>query len=46
MFDLLSIIISTLKGFVQRFTGIFSFIFDNYFPKYGDQSDEEIFFSL
>ncbi len=39
MFDAISVIIFTLKNFIQRFTGIFSFIFDTYFP--GLDSEEE-----
>lgn len=37
MFDPISVIILTLKNFIQRFTGIYSFIFDTYFPKENDE---------
>ncbi len=47
MFDPISVIISTLKNFIQRITGIFSLILDTYFPKVDkDEKDEAFFFSF
>ena len=43
MFDPISVIISSLKNYIQRFTGIFSYIFDTYFPKYDDEAEAVAF---
>lgn len=44
MFDPISVIIFTLKNFIQRLAGIFSFIFDAYFPrKNGEEETEDSF---
>ena len=43
MFDPVSVIIFTLKHYIQRFTGIFSFIFVTYFPKYDEEPEETAF---
>ncbi len=46
MFDPISIIIFSLKHYIQRFTGIFSFIFDTYFPKKDESSDDVAFIAF
>lgn len=43
MFDPITMIILTLKNFVQRFRNVFSFVFDNYFPQ-DEKEDGFIFF--
>lgn len=35
MFDPITAIILTLKNFIQRIRGVFSIVFDNYFPQPG-----------
>lgn len=44
MFDPITMIILTLKNFIQRFRNIFSFVFDNYFPQ-DEQEDDFAFLS-
>ncbi|MBQ7296451.1 MAG: hypothetical protein IJW86_09750 [Clostridia bacterium] len=46
MFDPLSVIIFSLKNFVQRIKGIFSFVFDNYFPDDNEAESEDVVFTF
>lgn len=46
MFDPISVIIFTLKNLIQRISGIFSFVLDNYFPKKDEEEDNSTIFSF
>lgn len=45
MFDPITMIILTLKNFIQRFRNVFSFVFDNYFPQ-DEKEDGFIFLKM
>lgn len=46
MFDPISVIIFTLKNLIQRISGVFSFVIDNYFPKKDQEEDDSAIFSF